>query len=207
MRKQALCLLLASLSLSLCGCGIKRDANGQHAYLLNVSRPAGAPAETTTTGCLAIRSCNVANPYAGRNFIYKLSDVQYEQDYYNQFLTPPDKQAYEILTRWFRANQMFSCSPTVEQEISNWTLKPRIDVLCVDFEQMDSPRAVVQMYFELSAYDKTTNQLKIIHKKTYTAETALPATPSAKQIAEAMSRSMSTIIIELEKDLAGIISK
>ena len=206
MRKQALLCLLACLCVALCGCGIKRDANGRHAYLLNVNRPDSA-FSAATNNCLTIRSCRVANPYAGRNFIYKLSDVRYEQDFYNLYLTTPDKQAHEILTLWFRDSQLFSCSDQADQTSTKWTLSPRIDVLCVDFQQMEKPQATVQMYFEFDQFNQKNNRLETIHQKVYTARTPLPPTPTAPEITKAMSRSLEKIIAELENDIIKIIEK
>ena len=96
------CVLLMLAVMFAMGCGIKRrNPSNVKYFLLDVKRPQ-AQAAVKTDLCLRVRPCRMPASFAGRSLVYRTSDVLYEQDYYNLFLTNPDNQITDSLRGWFR---------------------------------------------------------------------------------------------------------
>lgn len=192
-------LVTAVLGLSGCAAVRKRPPSDVRYYLLNVERPQPALAERSGV-CTWIRSCRMAGSFAGRSLVYRTGTVLYEPDYYNLFLTNPDAQLTDAMRSWFRQAGMTACVSTEESGIQKYTLEPRIDLFCGDFTNKEKPAAVVQMHVLITTLDKSCACIKTVIDQTYSAETLLPVNPSAAQVVEGLSLSVSKILQQVEND-------
>lgn len=186
---------LMTLYLCISGCGLERRqaADSQH-FLLHVERDPSAP-PIAEQACLQVRPVRMAASFSGRSLVYRTGEVSYEQDYYNRFLTTPDKQITGILQSWFEQAGMSECIS------GNADLQARIRTFCADFTDTGNPAAVVVMHVTVTAADPRDGARRPALTKTYTARTPLPQTPSAAGVVQGLSTSLTDILQRLESDL------
>lgn len=192
-------LIAAMISLFwVAGCGVqKRNPAEKKTFLLDVQRPADIPT-VKPNACLRIRFCQVASPYSARSLIYRIDAVQVETDYYHLFLTSPDDHITELMNQWLRSGGFQDC--VADKKTPNrYTLNPKITVLCADFRDRQNPVATVQMHLLLTQFDPSCSCPKIVLDKTLTARTPVPPTPTAAQVVEGLSVSLSKILEETEQ--------
>lgn len=194
-------LLIGVFCLS--GCTIRRRSPMDvKYYLLDIERP-GTDLPEKGDVCMRVRPCRIADSFAGRSLVYRTSSVLYEPDYYNLFLTGPDTQITDAMRIWFRRAGYGMCVSTEETGTQKYALEPRVDLLCADFTDKGSPVAAVRMHVLVTTLDKSCSCVKTVIDKTYSADTPLPVTPSAAQVVEGLTVSMSTILQQMENDLTG----
>ena len=195
-------LIAAVMITIIAGCGVqKRDPAEKTTYLLNIERPSSNAAPQSAV-CLSIAPCKAVSPFSGRSLVYRTGPVQYEQDYYNLFLTGPDEQISEAMQQWFFRAGYENCHVAGGSTNSETMiyLFPKLDVFCTDFEHRDNPVATVRMHVSFAYYHLTSGQDALINKA-FSAETPLPAKPTAAQVVEGLSVSLSQIFKQLETEL------
>jgi uncharacterized lipoprotein YmbA len=170
-------------------------------YLLDIERP-GEDLPEKGDVCMRVRPCRMADSFAGRSLVYRTSSVLYEPDYYNLFLTNPDAQITDALRSWFRRAGYGMCVSTEETSIQRYALEPRVDLLCADFTDKAKPVASVRMHVLVTTLDKSCSCVKTVIDKTYSANTLLPVNPSAAQVVQGLTVSISTILQQMENDLS-----
>ncbi len=180
------------------GCGVqKRDPAEKKTFFLNVQRPVNM-SDVETDACLRIGFCQVTSPYSGRSLVYRTGAVQVETDYYNHFLTSPDDHITDLMAQWLRSAGFQDC--VAGGKTSNrYTLTPKTNVLCADFRDKQNPVATVQMYLLLTKFDPSCSCPKVVLDKTLTTQTPLPPTPTAAQVVEGLSISLSKILEQTEQ--------
>jgi len=185
------------------GCSMpRRDSIDRQHYLLEVQRTQAA-ASQPVMACFNIRITRVAPAFSGRQLVYRVGPVSYEQDYYNTFLSTPDEQLDEIIERWFRDSDRFVCKGAGDRDGRMLTIEPHVYELYADFQDAAAPAGVAKMHFFVTRYDPDYNSRLEVLKKTYTVSTPLAAAPpSANDIVRAMSRSVEQILSQLEADIA-----
>lgn len=189
------------------GCGIhERPSSEVKYFLLDVKR-----AESSETGkkdvCLRIRPCQMAASFAGRSLVYRTSTVLYEPDYYNLFLTNPDAQVTDAMRGWFRQAGFGECVSAETSDTVRYTLEPRVEMFCADFTHTDNPASVMQMHVLVTTLDKSCSCIKTVLDQTYSAQTLLPVNPSAAQVVEGLSTSLSKILQQVESDLVSAMQR
>lgn len=198
----AVCLLTL---LAVAGCGPRRDSTDKQTYLLKVEHPGQSSAEPVEA-CFNIRMARVAPAFSGSHLIYRTGPVTYEQDYYHSYLSAPSEQLNEIVSRWFRDSPQFVCSASTQTQEQPLTLESHLDELYTDFENPTNVQGVVHMHFYLSRYDKECGCPVELLKKTYTARTPIShEKPGAEELVEAMSQSLSQVLLEAENDIAALL--
>lgn len=192
-------ILLSALAF-ISGCASRpRSVSEKRTYLLQVTR-ADTPPQSQSDNCLHVRLCRTAAAFSGNQFVYRTGPYLYEKDYYNGFLSPPDDQITEIISKWIRDSEMFVCVQGTE----TITLEPHLDVLCVDFQDKQKPYVHVQMHFNATRMDKSCTCPVTVLDKDYAAKiTLLQSVPSGNDIISAMSNAFQQILIQLEGDLAN----
>ena len=69
------------------GCALSRPAPVKQTFLVEAAPPAAAA--TTHPATLRVGAMNVAAPFRGKAFVYRMADLRFEADYYNEFLVAP----------------------------------------------------------------------------------------------------------------------
>jgi cholesterol transport system auxiliary component len=192
--------LLAALALAtaLGGCSLTRPAPVKNTFLLDPRLPPPAAAPKAVT--LRIGTINVAAPYRDRAFVYRTGELQFETDFYYEFLVAPGAMIAQATARALdRANIATRVVPSgTAPEEGDFVLEAFVSDLYADARQKPAA-AVVGITFYLT---KTTFPSSVVWSRAYAERVALPqSAPDA--LASAWNEALSRILESLARDLAA----
>jgi len=105
-RRTAWGLVGALLCATLAACSLTRSPPVKETYLLE---PAMPPVVARTQPLsVRVSGVNIAAPFRGRQFIYRMDTLRYETDYYSEFLVAPAAMLTEQTVRALSASRAFS---------------------------------------------------------------------------------------------------
>ena len=141
--------LFAALACSLVACGFTRPATVKQTYLLQ----AQPPAQATTTprpAALKIGTVDVAASFRGKSLVYRLSDLKYEADFYNEFLVSPSAMLTEGAGAWLATAKVFrDVLPAGANADGDYVLEGFVSELYGDDRDAAQPAAVLTAKFFL----------------------------------------------------------
>lgn len=183
-------------SIMLMGCG--QSSYSKRLYILDTERqPEPGQAESHAT--LDVRSFTIDSAFAGKGFVYRRSEHQYESDFYNQFLISPAIMVSEKTRLWLNRSAIFKRIHVPGSQLdSTHMLEVNITALYADVRDKSSPRAVMELRVFLIDNDNTLES--VILSEIYRASCPLESdTPEA--FVEALDKCLAEILTSLEKDL------
>jgi cholesterol transport system auxiliary component len=189
-------LLLAALA----GCSLTRSPPVKETYLLE---PAMPPAVTRTQPLsVRVAGVNVAAPYRGRQFIYRIDALRYETDYYSEFLVAPAAMLTEQTVRALEASRAFSrVVPPGSGADADVELEGFASALHADAKQAGTPSSA-----ELAITYYATSHVAGASTPGWSKEYRR-AIPLAQQTpagyAAALNSAFADILAELTRDLAA----
>ena len=117
----------------------------------------------------------------GREFIYRISDLQFRNDFYNQFFRPPDNLITETVRQWLDQAGVFEdlLNPA-SMALPKYIIEGNIVELYGDYRNESAAKAVMRIQlFLLRTTDDGSNPL-ILMSKTYASEQSIgAASPNA----------------------------
>ncbi len=150
LKKVCRCWLLPALaSLVLGACTISRPNPDQSSWLVMPERTA-APRATPVNMHLKMGNFSANAPYDGKSLVYRMSDNQYEKDFYNVYLVYPRDMVANATQKWLTQSNAFTL--IVEQPTTffpMYQLQGVIDEFYGDYR--DQPTAVVTIQFYASS--------------------------------------------------------
>ncbi len=184
------------------GCFSLDKAYPEKDYFMLDGRPSLSGAPAGEAPVLMVDDMNVAPPYRGAGFVYRLEDLRYESDFYNEFFVPPDSLFTRAVIEWLDAGRLFAhVGDRSEFGVGRYHLSGGVTELYGDYRDREKPVAVLEMKFLVG--DETTGRERILMKKTYGRAIPLAA-ETAGALAKGWSRAFREIMTELEEDLGGI---
>lgn len=208
MRKPAL-LTLFGLAFGLAvlsgGCGVgKREPTRANYFLI---QPEFAPPEASLLAapCVVIRPVTSQTTYRELPLLYRTSDVEFETDYYNRFMTSPPNQLTEALRRWADSLNWTICpDETIDFGTEHYILRPVLEAFYGDFRDRGNPGAVVEMQVTLSHVDPDCACANAVLSELYTARVGLESR-SPDALVSALGRAVEEIMARLRADAAEAI--
>ncbi len=190
-----LCSLMI-ISLLLSGCGMERTAFNQRNFVLEATRnhPQQKNSKDIT---LDVQSFNVDTAYSTKNLIYRKGQLEYETDFYNQFLIRPDYMITEKTRAWLSESGLFKVvlEPGSYTEATHM-LEGNIITLYGDFRDDSSPKASMKIrFFLVKLSDKS-----VVFTNTYEAASEFKDR-TAESLIEAFGVCLTNILSHLETDL------
>lgn len=198
-RKFALapCFVVVAL---LAGCSaLTRQAPVRQTFLLDP--PAPAVAAHSQPGALRVGNINVAAPFRGKTFIYRVSDLRFETDYYVEFLVPPAAMLAEQTARALDHARSFErvAGPGGAAE-AQWVLDGFATALYADLREAGKPAAELDItYYLTSAVDSAQTPA---WTREYRQRVPMRDTTAAAY-AEALNKAFGEIVAALARDLAA----
>jgi len=182
------------------GCSLRQPAPVKQSFLIQATRaqPARTPPGQTV---LSVRALQVAAPFDARAFVYRRSELNYQPDFYHEFLVPPRSLLTEQLTHWLDRSGLFALVDASGRVDTPHTLGGIVSALYGDFRQKDSPKAVLAIHFVLS--DERSRAGAPIWHHSYREETPLTH-PTPEGLAEAWSSGLTKILGAVENDLSAL---
>lgn len=193
---------LSALLVFIPGCASHNTSHLKESYLLETSRP-GSPEAVSPifAGVLKIRHCRAVQPFDSRQFLYKDAVDQYEQDFYREFLTPPNEQITELLRAYLEGSGLFAnvipASSAIEAE---YMLEPQLLAIYTDFADPVNPKTIIKMHLVLIRMDKVRQSSSIILEKTYLRSETFQE-KSGKSIINGYNTGLQAIFAQLAEDL------
>jgi len=198
MKKLTLTLLLIS-SICLTGClSVARIQPNQ--YMLSVSHSA-IKTYKPQFGALEIDKLDIAEPFSGDNFVYKLPNSRYEQDYYNVFFTSPDEQISLLIGQYFKKSHLFKSIALNGYPKPDYALQGKIMALYADYTNANEPTAVMIIKFiviDFRPQNKNQDPAICALSKTFTASVPLQ-NKSTQALITAWNKALESILNQLSK--------
>ena len=184
----------------LTGCSaLLRQAPVRETFLLDP--PAPPAVAQPQPGTLRVGTINVAAPFRGKSFVYRVGELLFETDYYVEFLVPPAAMLAEQTARALDHARAFArvAGPGTSAEAS-WVLDAFVSALYVDRRDAGKPAAELNIeYFLTPAVESA--QTPLWHHAYRQRVAMRDASPAA--YAEALNKAFGDVLAELARDLAG----
>ena len=191
-------VLLVVLALAACS-AVTRPAPVRRTYLIEPSSlQALAQARP---GTLRVGQVNVAAPFRGKAFVYRLSDLRFETDFYVEFLVPPAVMLTEQTARSLaRARPFARVSTPGGAADADWVLDGFAPALYADTREAGKPAAELAITYYLAPANRP-DQAPVWTREYRRHAPMHDSSPQA--YAEALNAAFGEILAELVRDLAA----
>jgi cholesterol transport system auxiliary component len=188
------------LCLFFSGCvSLDRSYPDKHYFVLEVNRD-GKPSDQTANGILEVSDIRISPRYEGPSFVYRISEVSYESDFYNQFLIAPAALLTEEVRRGLAQSRTFEYVVNSSSQLqATHRLDGIVNALYGDFRNIAASRAVLEIEFFLSKQLPTGTE--IVMNKRYSKAVPLSGrSPDAlvKGWDEALDGILTSLIADLK---------
>jgi cholesterol transport system auxiliary component len=173
-------------------------------FTLETSREADISSPDTGK-ILTVRRFRVSPKFEGKGLVYRLEELSYESDFYNEFFISPSSMLTEEVRKRLAGSGLFKqvLNPTSLLD-STYILEGAVTALYGDYRVSTAPKAVMEIQFFL--LEETDNNLKIIFKSQYHKEEPFKANmPGA--LVKSWNAVFNQILTEFETDLKKYLSK
>jgi cholesterol transport system auxiliary component len=193
--------LVGSLFVALAlGCGaITRPATVRQTFLLEP--PAPAALAQSQPAALRVGTINVAAPFRGKAFVYRMGDLRFETDFYVEFLVPPAAMLTEQTARALDRAKPFAriAGPGATAD-AEWVLDGFVSALYADTRDAGKPAAELAIAYYLTSAGGSEQTPVWTHE--YRQRVPMrDSSPAA--YAEALNKAFGETIAELARDLAS----
>ena len=195
------CLALGLTSTFLVGCGMSRPYPQKALFAIDPGQP--TKLSRPVSPCIVlVQGVHVASPFDAQTFFYKRAGLQYEMDYYNGFIAPPEQLLGGSLRAWLSQSGLFTAVVGPGGRLNpQYVLEGNVTELCGDYSDAKAPKARMAVSFFFVDIRPVDGQ--IVFQKSYQATAPISgAGPDA--IAAALNAAYKTILVELTDDLARV---
>jgi len=187
------------LFLILTGCAtLEKNYPERNYYILSVSNNNHKSSSDSGT-ILEIRGFETSPSFGSREFVYKIGDLSYVSDFYNQFFRPPGQLITEQVRKWFSESGLFKNVVDPSNNVEpDYTLEGNVSELYGDFRSSNTPKAVLGIQFFLISKNS-----KILFQNNYREEIVLNSN-SPQDLANGWNEALEQILTALAGDLKNI---
>ncbi len=189
---------VAAVALLTACSAITRDAPVRRTFLLEPKLPAASA--KAQPGSLRVGVVNVAAPYRGKAFVYRLGDLRFETDFYVEFLVPPASMLTEQTARALQSAKPFArvAGPGAASD-AEWVLDGFADALYADTRDAAKPAAELSITYYLTSTSGVTQTPVWTHA--YRQHVPM-RDKSEAAYADALNVAFGEIVANLARDLA-----
>ena len=194
------CVVIVIVGL-ISGCADSRIYAKQQ-YALKVNRGA-AEQGRGGVGIVRVRRFQISEGFSGIGLVYRTSDVNYESDYYHEFMVSPVSIITEQSRRWLNDSGVFAGVVDTSSSVkAGYVLEGNMACLYGDYRDKESPKAVLEIEFTLISTKAMADP--IVFRRTYTAVRAVePA--NAASLVKGFNGCLSEILDSFEADLRNVV--
>jgi cholesterol transport system auxiliary component len=193
-------LLLLFISCYSC-VSLERSYPEKRYFVLEASESV-MPANPAGDRILSVSNLRVSPRYADRSFVYRISEAEYETDFYNQFLMATDAMIGEEVRRGLGASRVFKYVVGPSSQLQpNYTLEGSVNALYGDFRDLNAPAAFLEIEFFL--YNEDVVNPRIIMQKRYLKSVAIN-TRSPDALVKGWNAALNEILAALIEDLRAV---
>ena len=190
---------LASLLLAMAAC-FNKSYQEKRSFVLDVSSESREPASESPI-VLKIRKFRVSPLFLGRAMVYRIGELQYENDFYDEWFVSPGllltRQFHDWLSKTGRFRFVLVGTNHIEP---THLLEGNVAEFYGDYRLAQSPKAIFGT--ELLLLDGL-NEWQVIFRRTYHKEVSL-ADRSPDALAGGLSQAIRLVLVDLERDIAEV---
>jgi cholesterol transport system auxiliary component len=179
-----------------CGSILKKDYPTKKYYILEPDFTKVEKKELKFSNLKIIKT-KISPYFEGKNFIYKHGNLNYDSDFYNEFLVFPSTNIYEIVNKWMIESGI--TNQVVQFEDDTYVMQINIDSLYTDISDLKKIIVFIDMQFLLN---KSGDRNLLYNKKFSKNQTINEINPDL--IASAWNSMITEIMIDFVKDLREI---
>jgi uncharacterized lipoprotein YmbA len=196
--KTLLCCVLAAL-LAACS-AITRAPTVRQTFLIE-SPPLSAVAQSHP-GALRVGTVAVAAPFRGKSFVFRIDELRYETDFYDEFIVTPASMLTDQTARALAQARPFTriAGPGATAD-ADFVLDGFASALYADIRQAGKPAVEIAITYYLTP--TSGGERTPIWSHEYRRHASMRDT-SAAAYAEALNTAFAEIVDELTRDLAAI---
>jgi cholesterol transport system auxiliary component len=150
-------------------------------------------------GVLLVSNLRVSPRYEGRSFVYRLTESNFESDFYNQFLVSPGAILTEEVRKAVARAEVFKIVIGGGSQLEpTYVLEGSVNALYGDFRDTGSPKAVLEMEVFLTKGSPV--NADVVAQKIYSESIAI-AGRSPQALIQGWNRGLEKILTALTADL------
>ena len=180
------------------GClDLKKSYPEKRSFVLDVGAP---PQETPANGAivLKINKLRVSPLFAGRAMVYRVADLQYESDFYDEWFVAPGTLVTQQVHQWLSRSAGFETVVVGTNHVEpTHLLEGTVTEFYGDFRA--APRAVLGLELHL---------LDAIHERQFFRRTYHQDVPLSDQSSEALARGLTealrAVLVDVVKDITAV---
>jgi len=180
------------------GClDLKKSYPEKRSFVLDVGAP---PQETPANGAivLKINKLRVSPLFAGRAMVYRVADLQYESDFYDEWFVAPGTLVTQQVHQWLSRSAGFETVVVGTNHVEpTHLLEGTVTEFYGDFRA--APRAVLGLELHL---------LDAIHERQFFRRTYHQDVPLSDQSSDALARGLTealrAVLVDVAKDIAAV---
>ena len=189
---------LAVIMMCPTGClDLKKSYPEKRSFVLDVGAP---PQETPANGAivLKINKLRVSPLFAGRAMVYRVAELQYESDFYDEWFVAPGTLVTEQVHQWLSRSAGFETVVVGTNHVEpTHLLEGTVTEFYGDFRA--APRAVLSLELHL---------LDAIHERQFFRRTYHQDVPLSDRSSDALARGLTealrAVLLDVAKDIAAV---
>lgn len=189
---------LAVIMMCPTGClDLKKSYPEKRSFVLDVGAP---PQETPANGAivLKINKLRVSPLFAGRAMVYRVADLQYESDFYDEWFVAPGTLVTQQVHQWLSRSAGFETVVVGTNHVEpTHLLEGTVTEFYGDFRA--APRAVLGLELHL---------LDALHERQFFRRTYHQDVPLSDQSSDALARGLTealrAVLVDVAKDIAAV---
>lgn len=189
---------LAVIMMCPTGClDLKKSYPEKRSFVLDVGAP---PQETPANGVivLKINKLRVSPLFAGRAMVYRVADLQYESDFYDEWFVAPGTLVTQQVHQWLSRSAGFETVVVGTNHVEpTHLLEGTVTEFYGDFRA--APRAVLGLELHL---------LDAIHERQFFRRTYHQDVPLSDQSSDALARGLTealrAVLVDVVKDITAV---
>jgi cholesterol transport system auxiliary component len=190
---------LAALLLAMAAC-LNKSYQEKRSFVLDVSSESREPASESPI-VLKIRKFRVSPLFGGRAMVYRIGELQYENDFYDEWFVSPSLLLTRQFHDWLSKSGQFRFVLVGTNHIEpTHLLEGSVAEFYGDYRLAQSPKAIFGI--ELLLLDRL-NEPQVIFRRTYHKEVPL-ADRSPDALAGGLSQAVHLVLVDLEREIAEV---
>jgi cholesterol transport system auxiliary component len=189
---------LAVIMMCPTGClDLKKSYPEKRSFVLDVGAP---PQEAPANGAivLKINKLRVSPLFAGRAMVYRVADLQYESDFYDEWFVAPGTLVTQQVHQWLSRSAGFETVVVGTNHVEpTHLLEGTVTEFYGDFRA--APRAVLGLELHL---------LDALHERQFFRRTYHQDVPLSDQSSDALARGLTealrAVLVDVAKDIAAV---
>lgn len=183
-----------------CGCSLSKAYPSKNYYYVSAKRDAGE--RNPQAKVLRVQPLDISSAFAGKGLVSRLSDVEFESDYYAEFFSRPSEMITEQMVSWIQESRQFQEVIGEASTLSaDRVIEGMIDGLYADLRDASFPKAV--MSIQMRFINDQGRRPEVIATKKYSQSEPISSAAS-RDLVYGWNRALKSLLTQIEQDLVDL---